>query len=587
MINKKSIAVLPFYSISSDAENRYFADGVSEEIINALSRIKGLKVTSRTSSFIYRNSTVDVRQIGEALGVSSVLEGSIRRQGERVRITAQLVSTDSGFQIWSDSFDRELSDIFLLQDEISQLIAERIRENFGHLEIESQLVATRTDSTAAYNSYLQGRYYQLQWNQEGLLQALQCYKQSITYDKDYPMAYLGLSQCFTYLSARNLTDRIKGFYMAHHFLSKLGTEHEYIPEYHFTKGLFQLFGKWEFDKANRFFGKALSINANYADALQAQATIYNAVGDFASAEKAIDKALDLNPNSPNHYYTKGRSNFLKGDFKQAIRFADKALSTEENWELAFNVKVLCLILLGEESSFQGSLNIAGVEEQNLYNQLWHVYHKTGQESSFNVQKDHKHSLLNLYILIYQGHAEEAMESLKEAVENRDSEFLNFQHDPFLAPLKKLQAFNDLCLSVFPGEGVSGQFTEVVHFASTKYEDDEFKEYVEALKKVMEEDKAYQNAELTLKSLAELIELHPNKLSWILNEQVGKNFNEYVNSYRLEEFKKIVMKPENNQFTLLGLAFECGFNSKSAFNDFFKKATGLTPRAWVKSQQLAQ
>ena len=133
----KSIPVLPFVNMSTDPENEYFSDGVTEEIINALTTVKGLKVIARTSSFAFKNKNIDVRSIGDQLGVSTILEGSVRKAKNRVRVTAQLISTSDGTHFWSRNFDREMEDIFALQDEISLLIADQIRENMGYLEIPS------------------------------------------------------------------------------------------------------------------------------------------------------------------------------------------------------------------------------------------------------------------------------------------------------------------------------------------------------------------------------------------------------------------------------------------------------------------
>ena len=193
LIEQRSIAVLPFENLSSDLENEYFSDGMTEEIINALSKIGGLKVTARTSSFAFKNRKIDVRHIGNQLGVSTVLEGSIRKSGNRVRITAQLIHTDNGFHIWSESFDRQLEDIFALQDEVSLLIADKIRENFGHLTLEDHLVAAETKNIEAYNLYLKGRYFQLKWEAEGFEKAISCYEKSMELDPHYPLPALAAS----------------------------------------------------------------------------------------------------------------------------------------------------------------------------------------------------------------------------------------------------------------------------------------------------------------------------------------------------------------------------------------------------------
>ena len=187
-MNQKSIAVLPFVNMSSDPENEYFSDGVTEEIINALTGIRELKVTARTSSFAFKNRQVDVRHVGNQLGVSTVLEGSIRKIKDRVRISSQLIRTDDGFHIWSEKYDRELVDIFELQDEISLEIAEQIRENFGHLEIKERLVDAPTDNIEAYNLYLKARYNHLRWDAEGIENGMKYYDQCISHGPKFFMA---------------------------------------------------------------------------------------------------------------------------------------------------------------------------------------------------------------------------------------------------------------------------------------------------------------------------------------------------------------------------------------------------------------
>ena len=135
MVNSRSIAVLPFVNMSNDIDNEYFCDGITEEIINALTKINQLKVIARTSSFAFKGKEIDIRSIGEQLGVNSILEGSIKKWQERVRITAQLIDVKNGTHYWSKKFDRELADIFELEDEISLAIADEIRNNFGHFEV--------------------------------------------------------------------------------------------------------------------------------------------------------------------------------------------------------------------------------------------------------------------------------------------------------------------------------------------------------------------------------------------------------------------------------------------------------------------
>lgn len=197
-MNSKSIAILPFLNLSPNPDDEYFSDGITEEVILTLSKIDGLKVTARTSSFAFKNRSIDVRHIGNQLGVSTVLEGSIRRSGKKVRISVQLIRTDNGFQIWSGKFDRQLEDIFELHEEISLLVADKIRENFGHIELQISLNKEAVSNIDAYDYYLKGRYQQLKWTNDALHRAIKYYKKAIQLDPENSRAYYGIVQCYLY-----------------------------------------------------------------------------------------------------------------------------------------------------------------------------------------------------------------------------------------------------------------------------------------------------------------------------------------------------------------------------------------------------
>ena len=201
MINQKSIAVLPFINMSNDVNNEYFSDGITEEIINALTNINELKVIARTSSFAFKGKQIDVRKVGKQLNVATILEGSVRKAMNRVRITAQLIDTNDGTHYWSKNFDRELDDIFKLQDEISLLIANEVRNNFGHFDIQEHLVTKATSNIEAYELFLKGRYYQLQWTPDALREAINYYNKAIEKDKYYAKAYYANLQCYGLLAA--------------------------------------------------------------------------------------------------------------------------------------------------------------------------------------------------------------------------------------------------------------------------------------------------------------------------------------------------------------------------------------------------
>ena len=197
----KSIAVLPFVNMSADKENEYFSDGITEEILSALVKVDGLQVTSRTSSFAFKNKNIDAREIANQLSVNTILEGSVRKAGNKVRIAAQLINSADGYHIWSDVYDRNLEDIFEVQDEIASKIANTLREKLTGKEKKEPLVTTATKNLEAYNLYLKGKYYLFKWTPESGKRGIKYLEQAIAEEPDFALAHSTLAFCYTLLGA--------------------------------------------------------------------------------------------------------------------------------------------------------------------------------------------------------------------------------------------------------------------------------------------------------------------------------------------------------------------------------------------------
>ena len=195
-----TIAVLPFVNMSASPENEFFSDGMTEEIINALARIENLRVTSRTSSFFFKQKNIPVRQIGAELNVTTLLEGSVRISGNMLRITAQLVEAEKDFHFWSQTWDRKLENIFDIQDEISLLIAEKLREHLGHFEIGDHLVRKQTDNYNAYEWFLKARFHFRKWNPEDVKTAITYYERALALDPAHAESILGMADCYGFLA---------------------------------------------------------------------------------------------------------------------------------------------------------------------------------------------------------------------------------------------------------------------------------------------------------------------------------------------------------------------------------------------------
>lgn len=588
LIDQKSIAVLPLENLSSDPENEYFADGMTEEIINALSKIEGLKVTARTSSFVFKHKKEDVRIIGNQLGVSTVLEGSIRKAGKRIRVTTQLIRTDNGFHIWSDSFDRQLDDVFELQDDISLLVAEKIRENFGHLSIDSHLVETATSNVEAYNTYLKGRFNHLKWDEEGIQRAIELYSECIAMDPSYADPHFGLAYCFAMAGSWWPDPSLLA--MAEQHINQGFSIDDQSALGYYAQATLSFWGHWDFQKAQENYLKAMQLSPQYTEAEEGLVELYTAVGDFENALKHVEKILQINPLSTNHFFTKANIFYLQQDYKEAEHFVDQALHLDPNFTHAVALKQLCLIHAGKADGLYDYLkHILTVERPEACKLLFDLFHNSKEIPAKRVEEELKREApiplfpWTLFIKIYAKRIEEAEAELKDAVERKMGQYVNFKSHPLLLPLRKSAVFKELAAENLNSNGAELEVTNTTE-KTALLNSEEAAPLIDRLKELMEKQRAFLDNGISLRSTAESLDISSNKLSYLLNEYLGKNFNEYINTYRLKAFQDLALDPKNNHLTLLGLAYESGFTSKSVFNDFFKKSTGLTPKAWVKREK---
>lgn len=583
-MTEKSIAVLPFVNLSNDPDNEYFSDGMTEEIINALTGIRGLKVIARTSSFMFKGKSIDVRTIGKQLAVATILEGSVRKAENRVRISAQLIDTNDGSHIWSKNIDRELNDIFLLQDEVSMFIAERIRENFGHLELADSLVDNHTQSVEAYNLYLQGRFNQLKWNTEGFQKAIKYYKESILIDPTYPMPYYGLIQCYTSLFMWRSIKREEAVDVTKVYLEMVKNINNSLPEYHLARSSCAVILNWDLKLGYSELKSALDMNASNVDALESLAGLFIVTGHFNEGLRTIDQALKLNPLSATHNLMKGNILYYSGEYENAIVFLDKALSLDSDLILATQIKMACLLLLKDKRALTDLINSYSIHPFSINFKLLSdvLLDNKKLESKTDFKTDHELLPWALYAHVYMKENAAAVSVLKQGLLNRNGQYFCYKYDPLLDSLRSDEAYIN-ALPDLPDFSIELKESEDLtdSYFSKRLSLSEIEEITNSLKQAMEDQMLFLDPQLTLKSLADSVDIHPNVLSWFLNEKMKMNFNEYVNSYRLETFKVKALDKANTHLTLLALAYESGFNSKTVFNAFFKKKEKLTPRAWIK------
>ena len=323
--DKPSIAVLPFLNMSGDAEQEYFSDGITEDLLTALSKLSGLLVISRNSVFQYKGQAVKPEDVSRDLGVRYVLEGSVRKAGKRVRITAQLIDGTTGYHVWAERYDRELDDIFALQDEVTEQImsALAIRLTTGE---QARLERKHTDNLEAYDYYLRGdaSFYPL--TPESLARTRQFYEKAIDLDPQFAAAYASLST--TYLMEWDLqwNEDPAALDRAVELAEKAKSLDDTLPMAHRVLAGVLLFKK-EHKKALAAAQRAISLDPNDAAAYARLALILNYLGQPARTPDLVKKAIQLNPHYPSHYlFAIGHAEYLQGQFDAAIATFKRVLA---------------------------------------------------------------------------------------------------------------------------------------------------------------------------------------------------------------------------------------------------------------------
>ncbi len=312
-----SIAVLPFLDMSGDSGNEYFGDGLSEEILNSLTRLKELKVASRTSSFSFKNKDVDIRTIASHLGVRHVLEGSVRRQGKQIRVTAQLIRADTGFHVWSESYDRELEDIFGIQSDIAHSVVKAL-EIVLSSDSGAQLERQPTTSLEAYEYYLQARNYLRNPDDKSTLASAKVLlEKAIAIDVDYAEAHAGL--CDSYLIEYQRFGSTKMFEQAERACHRALTLDSTAGDVYTALGnLYRHSGQYR--KAEQNFERAIALNASAVNAYDGLARTYEQQNRLDAAERVFQRAIEIQPRFWRGHLSMGNFLFSAGRSEEAIEY---------------------------------------------------------------------------------------------------------------------------------------------------------------------------------------------------------------------------------------------------------------------------
>jgi adenylate cyclase len=356
-----SIAVLPFVNMSGGEENEYLSDGITEEILNALAQVPGLKVAARTSAFQFKGRQLDLREVGQQLAVATVLEGSVQRSGDDVRITAQLIDAESGFHVWSGKFDRRLVDIFAVEDEIARAIADTLRTPLG-LEPASRLVSRATDDAEAYELYLQGQYM-LGQRGASLLRAISFYERALARDPDFAAAHAGLAEAYALLPFYALGDWEEYLSKAEASARRALALESTLARAHVALANVRR-DRWDWDTAERHYERALELAPNDVEARHQYAQFLSITGRHHAAIAQAYIFVDLDPLSPIVNAGQGRTLMFVGRYEEAIHALNRAVELDPNLGVAQLWLMWSYMLTGryDEAEQAGRLGAALVGE---------------------------------------------------------------------------------------------------------------------------------------------------------------------------------------------------------------------------------
>ena len=363
----KSIAVLPFVNMSNDPEQEYFSEGMAEEILNSLTHLKDLKVAGRTSSFQFKGKKIGLPELGHKLGVSKVLEGSVRKQGNRLRISVQLINVEDGFHLWSEKYDRDLQDIFAIQDEIALAVTEKLKVTLLEYDRE-QITKTHTQNTEAYQLYLQGRYFWNKRNKESLETSMKYFHEAIDIDPNYALAWAGLADSYNLLREYGKSSRNEGYSKAKAAAKKALEIDSQLGEAHISLAELLMNDEWDWLNALNEFKLGLEMNPNYATGHHWYAEWFMYQGNFGQALEEISKAVKLDPVSQAILTDRALILYYSRQYDKAIEHIMPALQLNANFSSSHRILSLC-------HQAKGMFDLA-IEENNLWGGLTGDHFKT-------------------------------------------------------------------------------------------------------------------------------------------------------------------------------------------------------------------
>jgi TolB-like protein/tetratricopeptide (TPR) repeat protein len=449
-IPEKSIAVLPLVNESGDPKDEYFSDGLSEELIAALAQISGLKVIGRSSSFRFKDRKEEPKTIGEKLGVSTLLEGTVRKQGDKVRIVAALVNATDGIQLWTRTFDHELKDIFAVQQEIARAAAESLRVTFLASKEKSTQMAT--NSVEAHNAYLQAHFYSVRRNAEDYRKAIDYFDQAIQFDPDYALAYAERSEVWTVVG--DLTgQRSTAFPKARSDAEKAVAIAPSLAEAHAALGWVRAFAEWKFAEGLSELQRAKELSPTNPTANDLLARVIVYTGRMKEAERQARQAVELDPLSAGTQFTLGRVLFYAGKLDEADAAGRKMAELQPSASSSHRWQVLVAVQRGDGETALREAQLEPDDRIRSFELALAQYirgdHKAADAALADLIANSRDSLAYQIAQVYavRGEKDKAFEWLQIAFDNHDGGMPSLLVDPVLRGLRDDARYKNLVVKV--------------------------------------------------------------------------------------------------------------------------------------------
>jgi len=451
---RNSIAVLPFANMSNDPENEYFCDGLAEELLNALAKIDDLKVAARSSSFSFKDKNANVSAIGRALSVNTVLEGSVRKSGDRVRITVQLINAADGYHVWSERYDRQIQDIFDVQDEITLAVVNALKVRLLGEEKEA-LLKRYTNNAEAYQIYLRGRFFFYKRTPEGFRKAIAYFEQAIDLDPEYALAHSGLADCHTFLGFYEIVRPSEALEKVRSAAYRSVELDDKLAETRTSIALFKMLYEWSFHGSLGEFEEAIRINPKYALAHHLYSASLVVLGLNQAAIGAESRATELEPFTAIFGASLGWWHYLGHRFEEAVA---QALRTIEIAPNHFFAHWVLGVTYGQKARYEEAIEelqkAARLTDgnQHINADLARIYAQMGRQHEARrilddliAQSAHHYiSAVNLAkVFVGLGDNERALEFLKKACDERAVRLPYFLPDPCLDELRSDPRFQSI------------------------------------------------------------------------------------------------------------------------------------------------